>query len=100
MKRLGVIAVLALGAVASACAGHRYGYVSRIPPPPPPPYAAYGRVAPSPGMVWTGGYWAWRGRWVWVPGQYLRPPHRNARWTAGYWAHRHHGWVWVPGYWR
>jgi len=48
--------------------------VDWAPPPmlvedvPPPPY---------PDAVWTGGYWAWQGRWVWSAGRWSRPPREH-----------------------
>jgi len=63
--------------------------------PPPPPRA--------PELVeWRPGRWHWDGReYVWVAGEWIERPHREARWVPGHWNHRPDGfWVWVPGHWR
>jgi len=67
---------------------------------PPAPQVEVQVVAPGPGYIWTPGYWAWHGRWVWVGGRWVFPPHRHAVWVAGHWGHRGHGYVWVGGRWR
>jgi len=57
--------------------------------------------APGPGYVWTDGYWDQRGgRWVWINGRWLRPPHRRATWVPGTWVQDHHRWRFRRGYWR
>jgi len=51
--------------------------------------------------VWQPGYHRWDGgRYVWVPGVYVAPPHPRARWVAGRWDHRGGEYVWVEGHWR
>lgn len=67
---------------------------------PPPPQEEVIVASPGPEFVWTPGFWAWHGRWVWVGGRWARPPHRHAVWVAGHWGHRGHGYVWVGGRWR
>jgi hypothetical protein len=67
---------------------------------PPAPQVEVQVAAPGPGFVWTPGYWGWHGRWVWVGGRWVVPPHRHAVWVAGHWGHRGHGYVWVGGRWR
>jgi hypothetical protein len=51
-----------------------------------PPPARYEVITESPGVdfVWIGGYWAWRGGWVWCP---------------GCWRHSPRGYAWRPGVW-
>lgn len=56
--------------------------------------------APGPGYVWVGGHYVWRGRWVWVPGYWGRPPYGYAVWVPGHWDRRPGGWIWVEGRWR
>ena len=70
-----------------------------------PPHHAVERVPPPPpehrDWVWHAGYHRWDGRaYVWVPGEYVAPPHPHARWVAGHWDHRHGEYVWVEGRWR
>ena len=75
--------------------------VVRIGPParpheviPPPPHE-------HPDWAWHAGYHRWDGnRYVWVPGNYVEPPHAHARWVDGHWDHRGGGYVWVEGHWR
>ena len=70
------------------------------PGPPPPAPAETIVVAPGPDYVWMAGYWGWRGRWVWMPGLWVLPPHPHGVWVRGYWARRPRGWAWREGYWR
>jgi hypothetical protein len=67
---------------------------------PPAPQVEVQVAAPGPGFIWTPGYWAWHGRWVWVGGRWAHPPHRHAVWVAGHWDRRPRGYIWVGGHWR
>jgi len=90
--------ILFAGLLGACGGGYNYGYVRYGPPAP-----RYGVVgyAPGPGYVWTDGYWGWRGgRYVWVPGRWLRPPHARAVWVPGAWSRDGHGWRFQEGYWR
>lgn len=58
--------------------------------PPPQPYAA---------AVWTGGYWAWEGRWFWSAGRWAPPPQPDYGWVQPYYEHRGDVVVFVPGFW-
>jgi hypothetical protein len=70
-------------------------------PPPPPPHGAIYHRAPRHGMVWTPGYYRWRGSaYYWMPGAWAVPPHPGAVWVAPAWRHRHGGYVFVAGRWR
>jgi hypothetical protein len=65
--------------------------VERVPPPPPE----------HRDWAWHAGYHRWDGRaYVWVPGEYVAPPHPRARWVSGHWDRRHGEYVWVEGHWR
>jgi hypothetical protein len=68
--------------------------------PPPKVPAEVVPVAPGPAYVWTPGYWAWNGTWVWVRGAYVVRPRPHAVWVGGHWASHGRGYVWVGGYWR
>lgn len=63
-------------------------------------------VAPGPDHIWVAGCWTWRhtragfGHWEWVPGAWIRPPHRDAVWVGGRWEPHHGLNVWVDGHWR
>ncbi len=68
---------------------------------PPRPLVERRVPAPGAGYVWTPGYHRWDGRaYVWVSGQWVRPPRPRARWAPPHWAHRRRGWVLVEGHWR
>jgi hypothetical protein len=76
--------------------------VVHIGPPPPRPVE---RIPPPPpehrDWAWRAGYHRWDGHaYVWVPGEYVQPPHPHARWVPGHWAHRGDGYVWIEGHWR
>jgi len=58
--------------------------------PPPQPYVE---------AVWTGGYWAWEGRWFWSAGRWAPPPRPNYGWVQPYYEHRGDVVVFVPGFW-
>ncbi len=58
--------------------------------PPPQPYAE---------AVWTGGYWAWEGRWFWSAGRWAPPPRPDYGWVQPYYEHRGDVVVFVPGFW-
>ena len=65
--------------------------VERVPPPP----------HEHPGWAWHEGYHRWDGnRYVWVPGNYVEPPHAHAVWVRGEWVHERGGYVWHEGRWR
>ena len=71
----------------------------RIGPPP----IVVEHVVPQPRgyYVYQPGYHQWTGaRYVWVSGQYVRPPYRHAHWRQGYWRHERRGYYYVQGYWR
>ena len=70
----------------------------------------YEVVPERPGIDydWVDGYWAWQGRWVWVPGRWVwRPQPRVIVSPEFYWGPRYyygpryyHGWRHGPGRWR
>jgi len=59
---------------------------------PPPP-------EPGPQYAWTGGYWSWYGRWVWIHGRWLPPPQPGYHWIPPYYDHRGDHVVFVGGFW-
>lgn len=68
---------------------------------PPRPLVERRMASPGPDYVWIGGYHRWNGNaYVWVPGEWRRPPRRHARWVEHRWVHRHGGYVFVEGHWR
>lgn len=68
-------------------------------PSPPPPRHERASSAPRRGMVWSQGYWQWRGqRYAWVPGHWQAvrqgQHYRQPRWEqrAGQWHFTSGGW--------
>ena len=56
---------------------------------------------PSRGYVWTSGYNRWDGHaYMWVPGEWQRPPRARARWVSPQWRRHGREWVFVEGRWR
>jgi hypothetical protein len=91
-----VCVVMVLSAFLLGCATTAYVYVPKSPPP-----AKSEVKPPAPGRkaVWIEGHWKWSdGRYVWVPGYWVKKPH--GKWMSGRWEKRPHGWVWVKGRWR
>jgi hypothetical protein len=102
LKILSVAVFIALMSSLSGCVA-RVG----VPPPllvnEPPPRAMVEVRPPVPfyGAVWIGGYYEHRhNSYHWVPGRYVKPPHRGARWIPGRWKHHRRGWGWHEGHWR
>ncbi len=68
---------------------------------PPAPIVETAPPRPAGEWVWVHGYHRWDGnRYVWVPGEWRRPPHHGAHWVDGHWDHRGGGYVWIEGHWR
>lgn len=71
--------------------------VDAAPPPmlvePPPPSTMLG-------VVWTGGYWAWQGEWVWAAGRWALPPRPGDVWVPPYYEHRDGAMVFIDAHWR
>jgi len=89
-----VFATLVTAGIASAQVVIRIG-------PPPPVHVGIVGVAPGPGFVWVEGYHRWDGgRYVWVPGTWMRPPRPHMRWIPPRYRHARGGWVFVEGRWR
>ncbi|HUH62101.1 MAG TPA: YXWGXW repeat-containing protein [Terracidiphilus sp.] len=55
---------------------------------------------PTPGYLWTPGYWAYGpAGYYWVPGVWVAPPAVGLLWTPGYWGFGGGFYSWHPGYW-
>jgi hypothetical protein len=67
----------------------------------PPPLPVYTQPpCPTPGYLWTPGYWAWASAgYYWVPGVWVAPPHPGVLWTPGYWGLVGGAYSWHAGYW-
>lgn len=101
--RLGMLcAALALAPALAGCVVGPPAAVEVVAPRrPPPPRVEVIPPAPRPALAWRAGHWRWEGRdFVWVPGEWIERPHREARWIPGHWVERPRGWVWVAGRWR
>src|ERR1700761_5021167 len=66
---------------------------------PPPMLVEVPPPQPYPDAVWTGGYWAWEGRWFWDAGRWSPPPRPRYVWVQPYYEHRADVVVFVPGFW-
>jgi hypothetical protein len=55
---------------------------------------------PTPGYMWTPGYWGYGSvGYYWVPGVWVAPPRVGVLWTPGYWGFGAGLYGWHPGYW-
>ena len=74
------------------------GVSVHIGPPALPVYAQ--PPCPTPGYIWTPGYWAWGpDGYFWVPGVWVVAPRPGFLWTPGYWGFAEDAYLWHPGYW-
>ena len=75
------------------------GISVQIGPPALPVYEQ--PICPSPGYMWTPGYWAWDDGdgYYWVPGTWVEAPEPGLLWTPGYWGWNNGVYAWNGGYW-
>lgn len=67
-------------------------------PPVLPVYAQ--PICPSPGYIWTPGYWAYGADgYYWVPGVWVEPPSAGLLWTPAYWGWEGGSYIFHGGYW-
>ena len=67
-------------------------------PPVLPVYAQ--PICPSPGYLWTPGYWAYGPEgYYWVPGVWVQPPTVGFLWTPAYWGWENGAYLFHGGYW-
>jgi hypothetical protein len=108
MRKSSVIKVLILGfflaaatfvAPAPASAQISVGISVHVGPPALPVYVQ--PACPTPGYLWTPGYWAYNevGGYYWVPGVWVAPPRVGVLWTPGYWGYAGGVYGWHAGYW-
>ena len=103
MTRIGKFrnAMLALmvGAISTAAFSQVFVGISvRTAPPPLPVYVQ--PMCPTPGYMWTPGYWAYGpSGYYWVQGVWVAPPRVGLLWTPGYWGFAGGAYGWHPGYW-
>jgi hypothetical protein len=92
---------IAIAAVLAAASLYPAGAMVVRTAPPLPPHASATVHRPHGGMVWTPGYYRWRGgRYSWAPGRWVYPPRPGAIWVAPTWRHVPGGYMFVAGKWR
>jgi hypothetical protein len=94
--RLLVLALLMLALTGASFAGI---FVSiTVAPPALPVYEQ--PVCPTPGYMWSPGYWSWGDDgYFWVPGTWVPAPAVGLLWTPGYWGWSGGYYRWNAGYW-
>jgi WXXGXW repeat (2 copies) len=91
-----VLALLVLAIPAASRA--QIGVSIRIGPPALPVYEQ--PLCPTPGYMWTPGYWAYGpDGYFWVPGTWVPAPAVGLLWTPGYWGFAGGLYGWHAGYW-
>ncbi len=93
--------ILAVGAAFAPPASAQVGFGITIGRSAPPPLR-YERRSPPPGAgyAWIDGYWGLnRGRYIWVPGRWDRPPYPGAYWSHPHYDHYNDGWHMHEGHW-
>ena len=66
---------------------------------PPPMLVDVPVPMPFLGAIWTGGYWAWQGNWVWAAGRWAAPPQLGFGWVQPYYEHRDSVVIFIGGHW-
>ena len=66
---------------------------------PPPMLVDVPLPMPFVGAIWTGGYWAWQGNWVWAAGRWAAPPQLGFGWVQPYYEHRDSVVIFIGGHW-
>ncbi len=80
---LGLLMLLLIPAVLSTPSPAQVLISVRIGPPALPVYDQ--PLCPSPGYLWSPGYWAWGDDdgYYWVPGTWVEAPEPGLLWTPG-----------------
>jgi hypothetical protein len=96
---LGLLMLLLIPAVLSTPSPAQVLISVRIGPPALPVYDQ--PLCPSPGYLWSPGYWAWGDDdgYYWVPGTWVEAPEPGLLWTPGYWGWNDGMYAWNSGYW-
>ena len=90
--------VLSLLVAASQGALAQVSFSITVAPPPLPVYTQ--PPCPTPGYIWTPGYWRYGPLgYFWVPGVWVAPPRPGLFWTPGYWGFANGVYAWNAGYW-
>lgn len=92
------LALLLTAAPVAAFSAVSIGISVRVAPPALPVYVQ--PPCPTPGYLWTPGYWAYGPNgYYWVRGVWVAPPQVGLLWTPGYWGWGGGVYVWHAGYW-
>ena len=74
--------------------------IAEQPQAPPPLQSTDQPPAPGPNYIWTPGYWGnGPSGYVWVNGNWARPPYSGALWTPPYWGYTNSRYRFHQGYW-
>jgi hypothetical protein len=88
--------ILGLSAISLA----QIGITVSFGPPALPVYVQ--PPCPSPGYIWTPGYWSWDdeyGDYYWVPGTWVMAPQPGYLWTPPWWGWENGAYLFHEGYW-
>ena len=92
------LSLCAVPATSFAQIGIGVGVSIRVAPPALPVYTQ--PLCPTPGFLWTPGYWGYgTDGYYWVPGVWVAPPRPGVLWTPGYWGFASGLYGWHAGYW-
>src|SRR6202167_388720 len=96
---MAVFAMAWLTTAMSSTASAQLAISVSIAPPALPIYTQ--PICPSPGYIWTPGYWSYTedGGYFWVPGTWVEAPEVGLLWTPGYWGWNNGAYLWNGGYW-
>lgn len=103
IRWIGIVPLLFLtlglaGTASTASAQISVGLSVHVGPPALPVYVQ--PACPTPGYMWTPGYWAYGAAgYYWVPGVWVAPPRVGVLWTPGYWGWGGGVYAWHAGYW-
>jgi hypothetical protein len=98
MLTVGAALAVPVAMVPTAQAQISVGISVGFAPPALPVYAQ--PPLPSPGYIWTPGYWGYGDAgYYWVPGVWVQPPSAGLLWTPGYWGFEGGYYGWHRGYW-
>ena len=93
-----VLAALLFAGLPLASSNAYVGISVAIAPPAIPVYEQ--PYCPTPGYLWTPGYWAYADfDYYWVPGVWVAPPRVGFLWTPGYWGYNNGLYAFNEGYW-
>ncbi|AFL88571.1 hypothetical protein Terro_2674 [Terriglobus roseus DSM 18391] len=93
-----IAAVASIAPPSAAAQSFSIGIAIHTAPPALPVYVQ--PPCPTPGYLWTPGYWAYGpAGYYWVPGVWVAPPQVGYLWTPGYWGFASGAYGWHPGYW-